>query len=191
MVVKWAESERFRSRTRQRLVAQVESVQPDAILAHSLGSLVAYDAHTHPDTRDRLSGTVLVTLGSQIANPFVSGQFLGGRISVPESASHWYHLFNERDMVFTEPIRLSDERSLKSILPSTPTDPPTTPPRNISSTRPRRACSGAHFGHREHAFRSIVNSRIGIVNTHFGHREHGRGADGVRALFWLSSFYCL
>jgi hypothetical protein len=110
MVVKWVESERFRSRTRQRVVAQVESVRPDAILAHSLGSLVAYDAYTHPDTRDRLSGTVLVTLGSQIANPFVSGQFLGGRILVPESASHWYHLFNERDMVFTEPIRLPDER---------------------------------------------------------------------------------
>jgi len=26
--------------------------------------------------------------------------------------------------------------------------------------------------HREHPFRSIVNTYFGVVNTHFGHREH-------------------
>jgi len=110
MVVKWVEDEDFRRDTRERLVAAIEAVRPSAVLGHSLGSLVCYDVFTHPSTRARVRGTVLVTLGSQIANPFVSGQFLAGRIAVPEAATHWYHLFNRDDDVFTAPIHLTDVR---------------------------------------------------------------------------------
>ena len=110
MVVKWVEDEDFRAGTRERLVAAIEAAQPAAVLGHSLGSLVCYDTFTHPSTRERVKDTVLVTLGSQIANPFVSGQFLAGRIAVPPAARHWYHLFNRADDVFTAPIRLTDPR---------------------------------------------------------------------------------
>ncbi len=37
--------------------------------------------------------------------------------------------------------------------------------------------TSAHFGHREHLDRRIVNSGIGIVNSSIGHREQSdRGA---------------
>ena len=110
MIVAWVEDEKFRKDTRERLAAAIRTVKPDAVLGHSLGSLVCYDTFTHPDTRELVHGSVLVTLGSQIANAFVSGQFLAGRIQVPDACSHWYHLFNREDDVFTAPIRLSDER---------------------------------------------------------------------------------
>jgi hypothetical protein len=110
MVVAWVEDEKFRKETRERLAEAIRTVKPDAVLGHSLGSLVCYDTFTHADTRDLVQGSVLVTLGSQIANPFVSGQFLAGRIQVPAACPHWYHLWNREDDVFTAPIRLSDER---------------------------------------------------------------------------------
>jgi metacaspase-1 len=115
MVVKWVEDEDFRSATRKRLAARLQRFTaddahpPDILLAHSLGSLVSYDTLTA--TRGlALPNLRLVTFGSQIANPFVSGQFLAGRIRVPAGISHWTHLYNPEDAAFAAPVRLGDAR---------------------------------------------------------------------------------
>jgi len=46
----------------------------------------------------------------------------------------------------------------------------------------------AHFGHREHPDRSIVNTQIGIVNTGIGDRERSVATPGVQAS--RSVLYC-
>jgi hypothetical protein len=105
MVVQWAENESIRNATRRRLVQQVKSVEPDVILAHSLGSLIAYDTFIRSANAKLISGCTFITFGSQIGNPFVRSHF-AGRIA-PLPCDHWYHLFNEEDDVFTAPIRLA------------------------------------------------------------------------------------
>ncbi|TAJ17100.1 MAG: caspase family protein [Planctomycetota bacterium] len=115
MVVKWVEDERFRRDTRERLAARLQRFSnddaspPDLLLAHSLGSLVSYDTLTAVGGL-KLANMRLVTFGSQIANPFVSGQFLAGRVQVPTAVGHWTHLYNPEDAAFAAPIRLSDTR---------------------------------------------------------------------------------
>jgi len=106
MVVKWIESRSFREATRQRLATDIGTWQPTAVLAHSLGSLVAYDTFTEPATAASLDGRTFVTLGSQLGNPAVSGQFRGGRLDPLPGAARWFHLYNREDDVFTAPIRL-------------------------------------------------------------------------------------
>jgi hypothetical protein len=106
VVVQWVESEAFRAGTRQRLAEAVAGIEPDAVLAHSLGSLVAYDTFTHPQTASAAKGKVFVSFGSQIANPWVAGHFAAGRIRPLEHAAHWFHLFNRHDELFTAPIRI-------------------------------------------------------------------------------------
>src|SRR5262249_34407301 len=113
MIVQWVENEELRTRLRSGLVAKIKEFDPQVICGHSLGSLVGYDTFTHPATRKLVAGRSFVSLGSQIANPFVAGNFLAGRIT-PLSGSQWYHLFNSHDHVFTAPIRLSDP-SFKSV----------------------------------------------------------------------------
>lgn len=106
MVVAWVEDDEFRRRTRERLVTRVDAVQPDVVLAHSLGSLIAYDTFSNPDTSESLRGRTLVTLGSQIGNPFVVGNFLAGKVEPLPQAKTWFHLYNEEDDVFTAPLNL-------------------------------------------------------------------------------------
>jgi metacaspase-1 len=106
MIVKWVEDADFRRVTRTRLADAIRARQPHAIFAHSLGSLVSYDTFTNPDTANLVADRVLVTLGSQIGNPFVSGQFRAGKIEPLANAQFWYHLFNDEDDVFTAQLRL-------------------------------------------------------------------------------------
>jgi len=105
MVVQWAENDAVRRGTRRRLADAIGSVKPDVILAHSLGSLIAYDTFVQPDNAGLLEGVTFVSFGSQIGNPFVRAQF-GGRI-VPLACEHWYHLYNEEDDIFTAPLSVS------------------------------------------------------------------------------------
>lgn len=107
MVVQWVENEDLRDQLRAGLASRIKELNPDVICGHSLGSLVCYDAFTHPDTRKIIQGKTFISLGSQIANSFVAGNFLAGRITTIRGAQ-WYHLFNEHDNVFTAAIRLSD-----------------------------------------------------------------------------------
>jgi len=105
MVVQWVENDELREATRAWLVDQIEGFQPDLICAHSLGSLVGYDAFT-ANGGDAIAGRSFISFGSQIGNPFVVGNFAAGRL-VPLPARRWYHLYNEHDSVFTAPVALS------------------------------------------------------------------------------------
>lgn len=106
MVVQWVEDEKLRAETRSRLVDRIRDFKPDLIAGHSLGSLIAYDAASHPRSKQVFRERTLVTLGSQVGNAFVVGQFLAGRIQPLEESAFWYHLYNEEDDVFTAPINL-------------------------------------------------------------------------------------
>jgi hypothetical protein len=109
-VVAWVEDEEFKRESRKRILDAVRKNEPDIILAHSLGSLITYDAFSHEDAQEPKVRGILekaryVTLGSQIGNPFVVRNLTNGRIQ-PLEVEFWHHLYNEEDDVFTAPIRL-------------------------------------------------------------------------------------
>lgn len=103
MVVQWAENDKLRKATRDRVLTQIGTIQPEIICAHSLGSLIAYDTLLQSSI-PALSSMIFLSFGSQIGNPFVRGTF-AGRIS-PVGVQRWFHLFNRHDNVFTSRIRL-------------------------------------------------------------------------------------
>lgn len=104
MVAQWSTEERLRSTVRARLEKRLADSGADLVLAHSLGSLIAYD--TFGRNPGLLDGKVLVTLGSQVGHPAVRDLF-AGRIGPIVPARHWYHLYNPHDHVFTSPLRIS------------------------------------------------------------------------------------
>ena len=102
---------------RQRVYDSILEHQPDVILAHSLGSLITYNAFAHGDAKSQELADILgrahyVTFGSQIGNPFVIRNLTNGRIH-PLDVEFWYHLYNVHDDVFTAPIRLPDARNFQ------------------------------------------------------------------------------
>src|SRR5690242_5226031 len=103
MIAQWASEDDLRERLRQRVLGAMSARNYDAVLAHSLGSLVSYD--TFRRNPRSIADKVFVTFGSQIGNPFVRDCF-AGRIEPLDRARMWYHLYNDRDHVFTAPIRL-------------------------------------------------------------------------------------
>lgn len=108
-VVAWVEDDGFREQSRRRVLAAIRTHRPDVILAHSLGSLVTYNAFTHPDAKEPQVAAILkratyVTFGSQINNPFVIRNTTNGRVQ-ELAVAFWHHLYNEHDDVFTAPIR--------------------------------------------------------------------------------------
>jgi len=118
-VVAWVEDEQFKVQTRRRMLDVVVAEQPDIILAHSLGSLVTYNAFSHPEASKPAVAAAIgrsryVTLGSQIGNPFVIRNLTAGRIE-PLPVKYWYHLYNEEDDVFTAPIKLWDASSFRHV----------------------------------------------------------------------------
>lgn len=109
-VVAWVEDEEFRTEVRTRLLTTLADEKPDIVLAHSLGSLISYDALASVDEHPRsltqhLGNMLYVTLGSQIGNPFVVGNLVNGRIE-PLAVKQWYHLYNTEDDVFTAEVRV-------------------------------------------------------------------------------------
>ena len=125
-VVAWLENEEFQEQTRRLLYDAVREAKPDVILAHSLGSLITYNAFTHADAQEAKLAAALkrchyVTLGSQIGNPFVLGNLTHGRVAqLP--VKHWHHLYNEKDDVFTAPLRVQGIANFNQLL--TPFDDP-------------------------------------------------------------------
>ncbi len=105
MVVQWAENDGLRAAARQRVLDHARKFKPHVILAHSLGSLLSYDAFARGEGRELIAGRTFVSFGSQIGNPFVRST-LGGRIVPLPKAKHWYHLFNPHDDAFAAPLRL-------------------------------------------------------------------------------------
>jgi hypothetical protein len=118
-VVAWVENEKFQRESRKRVLDAIVDVQPDVVCAHSLGSLVTYNAFAHPDAAAAkpaaaLRRTRYVTLGSQLANAFVVGNLAGGRLGALP-VSYWHHLFNDNDAVFTAPIKLWDMENFAQV----------------------------------------------------------------------------
>jgi hypothetical protein len=118
-VVAWVEDEQFKKQTRQRVLDRLVAEEPDFVLAHSLGSLVTYNAFSHPDASRPAVAAALrrsryVTLGSQLGNPFVLGNLTAGRLE-PLPVKYWHHLFNEEDDVFTAPIKLWDANNFEQV----------------------------------------------------------------------------
>ncbi len=111
-VVAWLEDETFRREVRERLLKTIGEEKPDVILAHSLGSLISYDALSDTQlwgkmrpTKAQIPKLTYVTLGSQIGNLFVRRNLTPGRIS-PLEVKKWVHLFNPEDDVFTAEIKM-------------------------------------------------------------------------------------
>lgn len=125
-VVAWVEDEEFQKATRTLVLKTLSDYRPDVVLAHSLGSLITYNAFSHPDARASdiaaaLGNVHYLTLGSQIGNPFVLGNLTYGRVQrLP--VKHWHHLFNEHDDVFTAPLRVQGVDNFNQLL--TPFDLP-------------------------------------------------------------------
>ena len=103
MIAQWASEDRLRERLRQKLLDTVADRRPDVVCAHSLGTLICYDAFQRE--RPAIAGRTLVTLGSQIGNPFVR-DFFAGRIEPLARARRWFHLYNPDDRVFTTELRI-------------------------------------------------------------------------------------
>lgn len=125
-VVAWLEDDVFRKKTRALLLNNLRDFSPDVILAHSLGSLVTYDAFAHSDAAGTEMAAALkkahyVTLGSQLGNPFVLGNLTHGRVH-RLGVGHWHHLYNLHDDVFTAPLRVQGLDNFTQLL--TPFDIP-------------------------------------------------------------------
>ncbi len=105
MVAQWAADEALRAGTRQAVKDDLQAFEPDLVLAHSLGSLIAYDLLAREP--ELAKGRIFVSFGSQIGNPFVRSIF-GGRIVGLPQARGWFHLYNEEDDVFTAPVHLAE-----------------------------------------------------------------------------------
>ena len=118
-VVAWVEHEKFKDATRARVLESIVQEQPDVIVAHSLGSLISYDALSHSDAQraevaHAIARCRYVTLGSQLGNPFVVGNLAGGRIE-PLATKFWHHLYNVEDDVFTAEIKLWDAANFRQV----------------------------------------------------------------------------
>lgn len=125
-VVAWIEDEGFQQKTRKLFLDELRDFKPDVVLAHSLGSLVTYNAFAHEDAGEKKAAQALknahyVTLGAQIGNPFVLGNLTHGRVQ-RLNVKHWHHLYNKYDDVFTAPLRVQGMDNFNQLL--TPFDLP-------------------------------------------------------------------
>jgi hypothetical protein len=106
MIAQWASEDDLRGGLRKRLLEAMEAKGYDVVCAHSLGSLIAYDAFAREPAA--IADKVFVSLGSQIGNAFVRDCF-AGRIRDLERARMWFHLYNREDHVFTSRVRVKAE----------------------------------------------------------------------------------
>lgn len=102
MVAQWASDDKLRDQLCKALTKKMNNFftkgAEKIVVAHSLGSLVTYDAFRRDQSL--VAGARYVTLGSQIGNPAVRSTF-GGMIAPLPTAAHWHHLFNRHDDVLT------------------------------------------------------------------------------------------
>jgi len=118
-VVAWLEDDQFQNQTRKRVLKKIVDYEPDIIVAHSLGSMICYCAFQHKDAEDNdiksaLKKAQFVSIGSQLANPFVVRNVSPGRLQ-PLPTKSWRHFYNKHDDVFTAPIRLYDQYDFRQI----------------------------------------------------------------------------
>lgn len=111
MVSWWLFSEDIRKQARDRISQNIENINPDIICAHSLGSVITYDAFLN--NQQLIEKRIFITFGSQIADPRVQRIFkqLPGFLN----AKYWYNLFNPQDVVFIKDIQLKNVANFSSI----------------------------------------------------------------------------
>src|SRR6478672_3722201 len=102
MVAEWDQNAPLRAELRKRLIERINTFNPDVIMAHSLGSVICYDAFSHED-KNACAGRYLVTFGSQIANPFLKAAHFDNNIG-GLNQRYWFHLFNKSDPVLAHRI---------------------------------------------------------------------------------------
>jgi hypothetical protein len=91
----------LRARVRQTVIDAVEKHRPNVLVAHSLGTVVAYEAlHARPD----LEVPLLVTLGSPLAMPEVVFETLDpeprdGRGARPPGVGRWVNIADPGDII--------------------------------------------------------------------------------------------
>lgn len=115
MVLQWAGNPDLRREARLMLKRQILNEQPDAIVAHSLGSLIAYDLFSSKDDHQLASGQTLLTLGSQINSRFVADIFDRGVVPLPPDA-RWFHLFNPNDHAFATEIVFQGAKNFRQVV---------------------------------------------------------------------------
>ncbi len=106
MVVQWMRDEHLRESARKRILKRIEQSQADMICAHSLGSLVCYDALARPRASGEPWPLVFISFGSQIGNACVARKFPDQRATAL-AVRHWYHAYNRHDDIFTARVRIS------------------------------------------------------------------------------------
>lgn len=118
MVAQWVALEDLRAQLRKHLADEIARAAPDIVLAHSLGSLIAYDTFRRDELANPggslIRNATLVTFGSQIGNPAVRAVY-GGRIEQLETNRFWWHLYNEQDDVFTCRIGLPSRDKFRTV----------------------------------------------------------------------------
>ncbi len=118
MVAQWTSDEPLRARLREKLASEILAIQPDLVVAHSLGGLLAYDTMSHTTSSDKLvSGGFrgsLLTLGTQVGHPAVAEVF-AGRIVYPQALVHWWNLHNENDHVFTRAFSIAGAPDFREV----------------------------------------------------------------------------
>jgi hypothetical protein len=103
MVAEWDQKTELRRQLRRRLIDKINEFEPDIIAAHSLGSIICYDAFTSREGSGGCSGRYLITFGSQIANPFLKAAHFGNKIR-DVNQKYWFHLFNKSDPVLAHRV---------------------------------------------------------------------------------------
>ena len=116
MVAQWATNEKLRKDLRESLRDQIKIIEPDMIVAHSMGSLIVYDLFTEKGFGEDLRDLILVTLGSQIQNPGLRSMW-GGHLTHLNNIRHWYNLYNPHDNVLVCDITLSDSKFTDCLTP--------------------------------------------------------------------------
>jgi len=103
----------LRETLRNRLAEKIAEVQPDVIVAHSLGTLICYDYFSRVANAGAGSNITLLTCGCQIAHPTLR-QIFDGYLPFPKSLKRWYALYNPHDRVFAwERLPFVDSRFLQ------------------------------------------------------------------------------
>jgi hypothetical protein len=117
MVLQWAGNERLRQQARQRLLQAIKNEKPDVIIAHSLGSLIAYDLLGNDEGAGVINRQTLLTIGSQINSRFVGGIFEYGVVPL-NSKARWFHVYDANDHVFTAQIHFDGAKNFRQIVAS-------------------------------------------------------------------------
>lgn len=104
MVAQWDQDGGLQKQLRDAFYEQVAAADPDIVVGHSMGSLIAYDALTEVVRPDGLPRFKFLTIGSQIGHPAVRNGGMAGRLPMPYQVESWLHVWNPGDIVFTSRI---------------------------------------------------------------------------------------